>query len=87
MQARGSRSSLNMIPETMDVTGNSAVGGQGSFYLTDVSRTIESEAGFQTVVLGGTDDDKVFTLLEQHCYLSLPISVGGQPGYTFLSIS
>lgn len=74
------RSNQKQIAE--DVTGNTAVGGTGSFYLSDVSKTVESEAGFQNVVLGTTDDEKVFTLLEQHCFLSLPVSVGGMPGYT-----
>lgn len=75
--------STNLLPEHMDITGNQSVGGQGSFYLSDVSRTISQEAGFENIVLGTTEDDKVFTLLEQHCYLTLPISVGGEPGFTF----
>lgn len=74
------RSNASQIVE--DVTGNTAVGGSGSFYLSDVSKTIESESGFQNIVLGTQDDEKIYTLLEQHCYLSLPTNVGGQPGYT-----
>lgn len=51
-----------------DITGNSDIGGSGTFYIPDVSRTADRAAGMQASY---DDDGKIYTLLEQHCYLKL----------------
>lgn len=60
-----------------DVTGNSDVGGSGTFYIEDVSRTADRVVG--QAYTGDFSDEKMFTLLEQHCYLKLPSDVFACP--------
>ena len=59
----------NLGPDQFDVTGDNQVGGSGVHFETTVTEKANSVVG-QNAVDGMYS--KVFTLVEQHCYLALP---------------
>jgi hypothetical protein len=65
-------------PDQFDITGEQAVGGVGSHYQTQVGIAADVASGH--VHVDGMMD-KVFTLVEMHCFLALPPPFG-EPGFT-----
>ena len=66
-------SSNSNSSETFDISGDYAVGGNGTIFQTGPSMQADKVVG-QVQVQGMFN--KVFTLVEQHCYLSLPEPIG-----------
>lgn len=60
-------------PDSFDVTGDYSVGGNGTIFQTGPSMQADKVVG-QVQVEGMYN--KVFTLIEQHCYLALPEPIG-----------
>lgn len=62
-----------------DITGENQVGGGGTFYQNPVSQQADKSIGH--VHINDPNEGKIFSLIEQHCYLALPSPLG-EIGYT-----
>jgi hypothetical protein len=65
----------NNSPESFDITGDQSVGGNGTLYQTGPSQMADQVVG---QVAMNNMYNKVFTLVEQHCYLALPEPFGAE---------
>ncbi len=69
---------FNSSKDNYDVSGDNAVGGETAVVVDNVTLATQRAAGVSSM---DPAFDKAFSLVEMHCYLSLP-NPYGQPGYT-----